>query len=240
MADKKISELTELPQAEVADADEYVLVDKSATENKKFTWASIKGALQSFFSDLFASKPHGNTEHTSTFITGAEVPANETDPNVDSSLKGITLTQVRDHDPKAHKTSHAEGGSDPLTEADIGVIGAIAFIIDGGGSAITTGQKGHLEIPFKCEIQQVTLLADQTGSIVIDIWKDTYANFPPTSADSICGSAKPTISSAQKYQDATLTGWTKTINAGDILAFNVDSAATITRVTLALKIKKIA
>jgi len=118
--------------------------------------------------------------------------------------------------------------------------GAIAFIIDGGGSAITTGQKGHLEIPFKCEIERVTLLADQTGSIVIDIWKSTYADFPPISANSICGTAKPTISAAQKSQDATLTDWTKTINAGDILAFNVDSVATITRVTLALKVKKVA
>jgi hypothetical protein len=117
---------------------------------------------------------------------------------------------------------------------------AIAFIIDGGGSAITTGQKGHLEIPFKCEIERVTLLADQSGSIVIDIWKDTYANFPPTSADSICGSSKPTLSSAQKYQDATLNGWTKTISAGDILAFNVDSVSVVQRVTLSLKVKKVA
>jgi hypothetical protein len=122
---------------------------------------------------------------------------------------------------------------------DLGV-GCIAFIIDGGGSTITTGQKGHLEIPFKCEIERVTLLADQVGSVVIDIWKDTYANFPPTADDSICGGNKPTISNAQKYQDSTLNGWTKTINAGDILAFNVDSVATITRLTISLKVKKIA
>jgi hypothetical protein len=114
---------------------------------------------------------------------------------------------------------------------------AIAFVIDGGGSAITTGQKGHLEIPFACTIQRATLLADQSGSIVIDIWKDTYANFPPTDADSITASAPPTISGAQKSQDATLTGWTKAINAGDILAFNVDSVATIQRVTLVLYVK---
>ena len=116
---------------------------------------------------------------------------------------------------------------------------SITFIIDGGGSAITTGQKGHLEIPFKCEIERVTLLADVSGSIVIDIWNDTYANFPPTDADSITAAAPPTLSTAQKSQDATLTDWLKTIDAGDILAFNVDSAATVTRVTLALKVKKI-
>jgi len=118
--------------------------------------------------------------------------------------------------------------------------GAIVFIIDGGGSAIATGQKGHLEIPFKCEIQRVTLLADVSGSIVIDIWKDTYANFPPTDADTITAAAPPTITAAQKAQDATLTNWTKTINEGDILAFNVDSCTTITRVTVSLKIKRIA
>lgn len=114
----------------------------------------------------------------------------------------------------------------------------ITFIIDGGGSAITTGEKGHLEIPFACTIQQVTTLADQSGSIVVDIWKDTYANFPPTDADSITASAPPTLSTAQKAQDSTLTGWTTSIAAGDILAFNVDSAATITRVTISLKVAK--
>jgi len=35
-----------------------------------------------------------------------------------------------------------------------------------------------------------------------------------------------------------LTDWTKTISAGDVLAFNVDSAATITRVTLLLRVEK--
>ena len=114
----------------------------------------------------------------------------------------------------------------------------ITFIIDGGGSAITTGQKGHLEIPFACTIQQVTMEAAQTGSIVVDIWKDTYANFPPTDAASITASAPPTISAAQKSQDSTLTDWTKTVNAGDILAFNVDSCTTITRVTISLKVAK--
>jgi len=115
---------------------------------------------------------------------------------------------------------------------------SLTFVIDGGGSAITTGQKGHLEIPFACTIQQVTMLADQSGSIVVDIWKDTYANFPPTDADSITASAPPTISSAQKSQDSTLTGWTKSISSGDILAFNVDSCTTITRVTISLKVER--
>jgi hypothetical protein len=81
-------------------------------------------------------------------------------------------------------------------------------------------------------------LADQSGSIVVDIWKDTYANYPPTVADTITASAKPTISSATKGQSSTLTGWTTTIAAGDILAFNVDSITTCQRVTLSLKVTR--
>jgi len=126
----------------------------------------------------------------------------------------------------------SSGGGGGGTEA------SLTFIIDGGGSAITTGQKGHLEVPFACTIKQVTMLADQSGSIVVDIWKDTYDSFPPTDADSITASAPPTISSAQKSQDSTLTGWTKSISSGDILAFNVDSCSTITRVTISLKVER--
>jgi hypothetical protein len=117
-------------------------------------------------------------------------------------------------------------------------VASIEFVIDGGGSAITTGVKGDLQIPFACTITEATLLADQTGSIVVDIWKDTYANYPPTAADSITASAKPTLSSAVKYQDTTLTGWTTSISAGDILRINVDSATTVQRVTLALKVTR--
>jgi hypothetical protein len=113
----------------------------------------------------------------------------------------------------------------------------IHFIIDGGGVVITSGVKGDLQIPFACEIVEATLLADQTGSIVIDIWKDTYANYPPTIADTITASAKPTLSSAIKSTDTTLTGWTTTIAAGNVLRYNVDAASTVTRVTVGLKVK---
>lgn len=115
---------------------------------------------------------------------------------------------------------------------------ALPFIIDGGGSAITTGVKGFIEIPYAGTIQSVRLLADQSSSIVVDLWKDTYANYPPTVADTITASAKPTISSATKAEDTTLTGWTTSVSAGDILGVNVDSATTVTRVTLSLVIRR--
>lgn len=128
--------------------------------------------------------------------------------------------------------------TDAMMATQDAMLAAIEFIIDGGGSTITTGIKGDVEIPFNCTIERVTLLADQSGSIVIDIWKDSYANYPPTDADSITAAAPPTISSAVKAQDATLLGWTTTIAEGQTLRFNVDSVTTIQRVTISIKVRK--
>lgn len=114
----------------------------------------------------------------------------------------------------------------------------ITIVIDGGGTVVTTGVKGFLEIPFNCTITRSTLLADQTGSVVVNVWKVAYASFPPTSGNKITASAPPTISGAQTAQDSTLSGWTTALNAGDIMAFNVDSATTVQRVTLSLLVTK--
>jgi hypothetical protein len=114
----------------------------------------------------------------------------------------------------------------------------IMFVIDGGGATITTGVKGYLRVPFACTITRATALADQSGSIVVDVWKDTYANYPPDNSDSITASAPVTISSATKSEDSTLTGWTTSIAAGDVLGFNVDSITTCQRVTISLRVTK--
>jgi len=114
----------------------------------------------------------------------------------------------------------------------------IPFIIDGGGATITTGVKGDIVMPAAGTIEEWTLLADQSGAIVVDIWKDTYANFPPTDADAICSTNEPEIvASGTKAQSSTLTGWTTTFAAGDILRFNVDSCTSIQRVTLNLRVR---
>lgn len=114
----------------------------------------------------------------------------------------------------------------------------LLFIIDGGGSVISTGVKGDIVVDFAATIQAVVLSADQSGSIVVDVWKTTYAGAPPTVANTITAAAKPTLSSAQKSRDATLTGWTTAIAAGDVIRFNVDSVATLTKCTVALKVLK--
>lgn len=73
------------------------------------------------------------------------------------------------------------------------------------------------------------------GSVVIDVRKCAFGAYPTTS--SIAASAKPTINSAHANTDATLTGWTKAIAAGDILLFRLDSNATFTAVSIEIEIE---
>lgn len=105
----------------------------------------------------------------------------------------------------------------------------VGATFDGGGADILTGSQCDVFVPYAFTITKVTLLADAVGSIVIDIWKDTYGNYPPTVADKITASAPPTLSSASKGQDATLTGWTKPVAASSTLRFNVNSCTGIKR-----------
>jgi hypothetical protein len=130
-------------------------------------------------------------------------------------------------------------GSGTLSFSPNVAVGVIGITIDGAGSVLTTGVKGYTSVPFACTINSVTLLADQTGSVVVDIWKTPYSSFPPTVANTITASDLPTISSAQKNQDTTLTGWTTTVNANDTIGFNVNSCTSITRLNLILKVTKI-
>ena len=109
-----------------------------------------------------------------------------------------------------------------------------------GGGLISTGVQCYLEMPFAMTLEAARIVSSVSGSIVVDIWKDTYANFPPTDADSITASAPPTLSSAAKAEDTDLTGWTKALAKGDWLAFNVDSVTSCVLVTLSLSGKRTA
>lgn len=103
---------------------------------------------------------------------------------------------------------------------------------------IPTGIQGSadVEIPSARTITGWTVAGQkaETGAIVVDVWSDTYANYPPTVADTIAGSQKPTITAtAAKGQNLSITPWSLT--AGNTLRFNVDSVTTFTAVTLTFR-----
>ena len=130
-----------------------------------------------------------------------------------------------------------------------GVIGALTdlreftreatlnFGFDGAGSAISTGiaYAGAIYVPSAFVPLEWIIVADQSGSIVVDLWADTYANWPPTNADTITGADEPTISAATKGTNTAISAWTTPIAAGQIVIANVDSVTTIQEVSLIVR-----
>lgn len=115
----------------------------------------------------------------------------------------------------------------------------ISVIIGDGVSAITTSPavKGAVgPIPAASTITGWTMFADASGSIVVDVLKAAYSALPPSS--SIAGTEKPTLASAQKNQDLSLSSWTNTLAEGDWLSFEVESATTVKQVYLGLKCER--
>jgi hypothetical protein len=119
----------------------------------------------------------------------------------------------------------------------------IGLVFDNNGTAIAANDEvTYPSLIYSGVIEEVELLGDQSGSIVIDIWKCTYAQYDnsthPVDGDSITAAAPPTITTAHKSQDSTLTGWTTTLSIGDVLRFHVDSCTSITQCAIRLKIRE--
>jgi hypothetical protein len=155
-------------------------------------------------------------------LQGPTGPAGPPGPQGDPGPDGA------DGVPGAPGARGADGG------AITGAVFQVVAVIDGGTAAITGNPEVDVTIPAAGTITSWTLLADVAGTAVIDIWNDTYANFPPTDADSITAAALPTLAGTNKATDSTLTGWDKALAAGDVLRFHLDSSSTVKRLELTL------
>jgi hypothetical protein len=110
---------------------------------------------------------------------------------------------------------------------------SINFTIDGGGAVPGTGVWGQISIPTACTVTGWVLTGDASGSAVVDVLRATYSGFPTTS--SIAGTDKPTLSSAQKNENLSISAWGSTaLAAGDQLQVNLNSVTTCQRLNLTL------
>jgi hypothetical protein len=119
----------------------------------------------------------------------------------------------------------------------------IGITVDGAGSNITTGTKGYVTIPIAGTITRWTLLSTDasasTGNVKMDVYADVYANYPPTSGDSIIGAGTfPELTGSRANTDATVDWNSVTLNVGDVVGFAVHSGVTptLTRITMLLEV----
>jgi hypothetical protein len=200
---------------------QMALDGKQESDADLTSWAGVTRA--SGFDTFVATPSSANLRSLLTDETGTGAAVFATSPTLVTPALGT---------PSSGTLTNCTG----LPPAGItGLVGAVVANISGGGAAITTGLKGFIVAPYAMTLSKATALADQTGDIVVDIWVDTYANFPPTDADSITASAPVTISNDVKSQDSTLSGWDLAITAGDVIGFNVDSCSDIEQCTVILE-----
>ncbi len=215
----------------------YLPIPFAATITDWTLFADVSGSLVlDIWKDTYANAPPTAADT----ITASAKPSLSAAQKATSNILTGWSTTVADGDVLAFNVDSAT--TIKQLTVSLGLLAGanesslITFVIGDGGSVITTGFKGFLPVTYNATITDWTVIGDSSGSIVLDLWKDTYANAPPVVVDTITAAAKPTLSAAQKATSSTLTGWTTTITDGDVIGINVDSVATVKRVTLALGI----
>lgn len=114
----------------------------------------------------------------------------------------------------------------------------ITTTIDAGANVITPGNKVFLPIPFDCQIFQWDLIADNAGTISIQLNTSTPGTFPTLVP--ISAATPPSLASVQYTSSTVLTSWVTTITAGSILVLTVTGTPTLIKLcTLRLKVLKI-
>lgn len=111
----------------------------------------------------------------------------------------------------------------------------INYVVDSGSISMLSGNKGSVTLDVSGVLESLTILSDQQGDLTLDIKKSNYSTFPTFT--SIVGGTYPQMTNSRKVRDDVLTGWTKTIIAGDILTFDVISVNNINRFLISLKLK---
>ena len=119
------------------------------------------------------------------------------------------------------------------TKLDLRVDHGVTF--DGQGSVIAASKSVLVPVERAGVITAASLVGDASGSITITVKRYTPSSGSLNSATSLGTIA---LSSAQHARDTTLSGWTTSLSAGDVLEFvTTATIATVTRVTCKLKVE---
>lgn len=96
---------------------------------------------------------------------------------------------------------------------------------DTGGSALTAGSVVYFTVPYSCTISAFNITVD-AGTVTFDIWKIATGTAIPTVSNSITASANPSLSTGTALHSTTLTGWTTSVSANDIIGIDLKTVAT--------------
>jgi len=105
--------------------------------------------------------------------------------------------------------------------------GTIGCTFDGGGVALTSGKVRYVLVPYAHTITGAYLLADVAGTATVDIWRDTFASYPPVVGDSITAGTPPVLAGTTSSVNTALTGWGVSGAANTVYAFSLTAVGTV-------------
>jgi len=108
-----------------------------------------------------------------------------------------------------------------------------------GGIAVVADDANvvYITIPETGNLQFYSLFGNGGPSgCSIDVWKVPFASFPPSVANSITGGNYPTISGTSSASDGVLSGWTKPVNAGDVIGIKLRTNGLFTSIFFTLRV----
>lgn len=118
----------------------------------------------------------------------------------------------------------------------------INIVIGDGDVVIASGTLGYsAPISFSGKITSWNLAEVSSppisGSIVIDIWKSTAENYPPTEINSITANSKPELNTQYINKDEELVDWNTYLSSGDVIGFTVEQNLNCRKVHLILSVE---
>ena len=127
---------------------------------------------------------------------------------------------------KRFMTDAQESKLDGITQVD-----TFGVVVDGAGSIVTAGPKGHRFVPYACTITNVVLVGDTTGTADFHVYRDSNFN--------LSGATIGGISLGGGQTMAGTTGFTTGLSENDMLEFKVTgSPEKITRLSLFIEVEK--
>ncbi len=194
--------------------------------------------------------PNGLTAHTITKFGGIALAAGDILGNLAEVILRYNLANTRYELLNPANGPASSTANDLVTFADTSgqkfsdssvkltavTQACVEGFFDGTGQAITTNIFLNVEVPFAGTITRWTLVSDQSTTSTVDVYKSNAAL--PTVANKITSSAPPSISAATYASSTTLTGWTTSVAARDVIQFIVTANNNAQRLTISLTITK--
>jgi hypothetical protein len=109
------------------------------------------------------------------------------------------------------------------------------------GGRLVAPLEQTIEVATRSQIKSLNIITEGgSGSCVVDL-RRSVKPFLPSAAGSVCGAAKPTIAAATNLFLDSFPGWTSTtFEAGDLLAFHLESSSVFTKLDVQIILEDIA